>query len=216
LGGRADIDQSSKSTYSSLMMKNGFIAVSALMFFAGCRDPAQTSSNQSSLSMNDIKDDTSSKSLEVPIKRRKAIWEAMGKSQYPEVRPLLTREQFFLHSGGQADVWYNVAPYPEGMDQFEFHRMIRNRADVWDVLISITQLDSAPALSMEQYDTSGWFEWPNSDHTLIITTANEQQIRSWFPQDVQPNEIHIGDVPASWAKPKFVPEGFHQAWLWYD
>ncbi len=151
------------------------------------------------------------------IQRRKAIWEAMGENQYPEPRPLLSLEQFFLHSNGEADLWYNIAPYPEGIDQYEFHQTIRARSDVWDVLISVTQLDENPALDAKQFEESAWFEWPNSDHTLIITTADEATIRSWFPEKVQPDTIDIGERPGDvWRAPSFVPKDYHQAWLWYD
>lgn len=140
----------------------------------------------------------------------------MGESQYPEKRPLLTLEQFFLHSDGVANLWYNIHPYPENINQYEFHCSIRSRTDVWDILISITQLDSQPALSLDQYD-SNWFEWPNSDHTLIVTTANEETIRSWFPKNVQPDEVDFGDRSGTvWGSPTFVPKGFQHAWLWYD
>ncbi|MEM1150310.1 MAG: hypothetical protein AAGI03_15605, partial [Pseudomonadota bacterium] len=102
-------------------------------------------------------------------------------------------------------------------DQYEFHCSVRARPEVWDVLISITQIDQAPALSVEDFDTSWLFEWPNSDHTLIITTADEETIRSWFPNGVQPDEINITDeISPLWGAPAFMPKGYHQAWLWYD
>ena len=154
--------------------------------------------------------------LRTAIKRRAVIWEAMGESQYPETRPLLTLEQFFLHSNGEADLWYNLPDPPKDVSQYDFYKGIRERADVWDVLVSITQLDVEPALTPETFD-SDWFEWPNSDHTLIITTADEAEIRSWFPEKVQPGEIDIGDRSGTeWGAPSFVPKGYHQAWLWYD
>jgi len=156
--------------------------------------------------------------LKIAIQRRKAIWEAMGEKQYPDKRPLLTLEQFFLHSKGQADLWYNSPNYPEDIDQYEFHKKIRARPDVWDILISITQIDTPPALDLEPAKKENWFEWPNSDHTLIVTTADEKTIRSWFPEDVQPDEINIvEDSPGTeWAAPEFIPKGYYCAWLWYD
>ncbi len=158
-----------------------------------------------------------SNEIKTPLMRRKAIWEAMGETQYPEPRPLISLEQFFLHSNGEADLWYNIAPYPEGIDQYEFHQSIRARADVWDVLISVTQLDTVPALNTKQFEESPRFEWPNSDHTLIITTADEATIRSWFPEGVQPDMIDISDRSETiWGAPSFVPKDYHQAWLWYD
>ena len=155
--------------------------------------------------------------LSVPIQRRKAIWEAMGENQYPDPRPLLSLEQFFLHSNGEANLWYNIYPFPSGIDQYEFHSSVRARPEVWDVLVSITQIDLAPALNIEEFDISGGFEWPNSDHTLIITTADEETIRSWFPEGVQPDGIDITDeISPLWGAPPFLPKGYHQAWLWYD
>lgn len=158
-----------------------------------------------------------SQKLEEAIKRRKAIWEAMGKTLYPETRPLLTLEQFFLHSEGEADLWYNIYPTPEGIDQYAHYCSIRARTDVWDVLVSITQLDSVPAMNLTEQEQAPFFEWPNSDHTLIITTANEKTIRSWFPDNIQPDEIDFGSREGSeWGGPGFVPEDFELAWLWYD
>lgn len=157
--------------------------------------------------------------LIVAIARRWAIYEAMGKEIYPKKRPLLTLEQFFLHSAGEADLWYNIIDrsdhYPSSLEQYDFHRRIRERADVWDVLISITQLDDDP--EYEPSTEEDFFVWPNSDHTLIVTTADEAEIRSWFPENIQPDEINIEDrTGAEWATPAFVPKGYHQAWLWYD
>lgn len=155
--------------------------------------------------------------LKTPLMRRKAIWEAMGETQCPQIRPLLTLEQFFLHSNNEADLWYNLGAVPEGLNQYEFHCSIRARPNVWDVLISVTQLEDIPALTVKNYDDSGWFEWPNSDHTLIVTTADEAEIRSWYPDKFQPDEIDIADWSGSeWAVPSFIPKDFHQAWLWYD
>ncbi len=154
--------------------------------------------------------------LKTAIKRRSLIWEAMGESQYPKTRPLLTLEQFFLHSNGEADLWYNLPDAPKGQSQYDFHKAIRERANVWDVRISVTQLDEEPALTAETFE-SAWFEWPNSDHTLIVTTADEGEIRSWFPENAQPDEIDIGDRSGTeWGAPSFVPKGYHQVWLWYD
>lgn len=151
--------------------------------------------------------------------RRKAIWEAMGERLYPDNRPLLTLEQFFLHSLDTASLWYNILdvpePYGTAIGQYDFHRRIRERADVWDVLISITQLDEVP--DSEPSAAEPFFDWPNSDHTLIVTTADEAEIRSWLPEGVQPDEIDIDDrSDTPWGSPAFIPKGFHQAWLWYD
>lgn len=155
--------------------------------------------------------------MSIPLMRRKAIWESMGESQYPQKRPLLTLEQFFLHSDNQADLWYNLGQVPEGLNQYDFHCAIRSRPEVWDVLVSITQLDEVPALNVQDFDESRWFEWPNSDHTLIVTTADEPTIRSWYPKDFQPDEIEIADhAGTEFGAPSFVPKDFHQAWLWYD
>lgn len=173
---------------------------------------AQDSDSLKSETMTKVETD-----LDILIKRRKAIWEAMGENQHPNPRPLLTLEQFFLHSNNEADLWYNIYPYPENIDQYQFHQDLRARPEVWDVLISITQIDTPPALTVADYDQDGWFEWPNSDHTLIITTADEKTIRSWFPENVQPDQITIRtETQLPWKAPDFIPKGYHQAWLWYD
>lgn len=141
----------------------------------------------------------------------------MGKTQYPDKRPLLSLEQFFLHSANEADLWYNISPYPEEINQYEFHCSVRARIEVWDVLVSITQIDEEPNHNPDSFSKKGWFEWPNSDHTLIITSADENTIRSWFPSEVQPDEIDFGDRTGSeWNVPNFIPSEFKQAWLWYD
>ena len=141
----------------------------------------------------------------------------MGQTLYPTIRPLLSLEQFFLHSSGKPDLCYNIYPYPEKIDQYEFHCSIRSRPDVWNVYVSITQLDEEPALEASDLINDSNIEWPNSDHTLIVTSADEATIRSWFPDGVQPDTIDISDWSGSeWAVPPFIPSGFHQAWLWYD
>ena len=160
---------------------------------------------------------TVNKSTEAALIRRKAIWESMGETLYPTKRPLITLEQFFLHSAGEADLWYNIYPYPEDIDQYDFHCSIRARLEVWDVLISITQMDEEPIHAAPESVEKYHVEWPNSDHTLIVTRADEATIRSWFPSEVQPSEVTIGDwSDTAWGAPSFIPRGFHQAWLWYD
>ena len=112
---------------------------------------------------------------------------------------------------------YKFVAASDGINQYKFHCSIRSRPDVWDVLISVTQLEDIPALTVKDHDESGWFEWPNSDHTLIVTTADESEIRSWYPKVLQPTEVDIADWSGSeWAVPAFSPKDFHQAWLWYD
>ena len=112
---------------------------------------------------------------------------------------------------------YKFVAASDGINQYKFHCSIRSRPDVWDVLISVTQLEDSPALTVKDHDESWWFEWPNSDHTLIVTTADESEIRSWYPKVLQPTEVDIADWSGSeWAVPAFSPKDFHQAWLWYD
>ena len=87
-----------------------------------------------------------SEQLKNAVIRRLAIWDAMGRTLYPRQRPLLTLEQFFLHSMGGANLWYNIYPQPDGIDeidQYEFHAAIRAKPEVWDVLISITSWSSS-------------------------------------------------------------------------
>ncbi|NJO34463.1 MAG: hypothetical protein HC869_16370 [Rhodospirillales bacterium] len=92
-----------------------------------------------------------------------------------------------------------------------FWKSVRERDDVWDVLISIRQYD----FSETPYDPDG--EWVHSDVVLIITSAQPDDVVSWFPEHAVPE--FAGD---SWDdvgekhSHVFVPTGMKPLFFWYD
>ncbi len=128
----------------------------------------------------------------------------------PKVRPLVTIEQFFKGSGGQASLWYNLWREPEYVDEMEFWKGLRNKDTVWDVLISLTQLEyfNIP------FDADTWV---HSDHVVIITSSSPEEVLSWFPEYTAPEFIMDEWAEEGFVSAKvFVPRGMKPLLFWYD
>jgi hypothetical protein len=153
------------------------------------------------------------------ISRRhlEALVEVMGEfiegvrgTLVPQIRPLVTIEQFFKGSGGQASLWFNLWPEPENIDEMEFWKGLRNKDTVWDVLISLTQLE----FMNEPFDADTWV---GSDHVVIITSSTPDEVLSWFPEHTEPE--FISDEWAEegeFSAKVFVPTGMKPLLFFYD
>ncbi|MEQ1614995.1 MAG: hypothetical protein ABL904_19780 [Hyphomicrobiaceae bacterium] len=130
---------------------------------------------------------------------------------YPQVRPLVTLEQFFKGSNGQASMWFNQYPdVSKDIDELKFWRSLRDRNDVWDVLIMLRQYD----FSGEPFKADGG--WVGSDVVVIISSASPDELLKAFPKDAEP-EFQIDN----WSWPEahervFVPSGMKPLFFWYD
>jgi hypothetical protein len=88
--------------------------------------------------------------------------------------PLVTVEEFFLGNTEAGSIGCNLssAPSPE-----RFHRLfaaIAQRPEVKDIRVQITMFDVP--------------EWPFSDTVYVMTSATPEEVASWFPEDLKPDE----------------------------
>lgn len=153
----------------------------------------------------------------ISVPHLKALVERMGVLDntilggfYPKVRPLITIEQFFKGSNGQASMWHNQV-LRRTIDEPAFWKQLRDRSDVWDVLISLRQYDFYD----KPYSETG--EWVHSDVVVVITSAASGTIRSWFDDDIAPEIIEFkwGEEGEP-CEAVFVPSGMKSFICWYD
>jgi hypothetical protein len=148
----------------------------------------------------------------------KALVERMGEPKkglrgviVPKVRPLVTIEQYFKGSSGNATLWANNGGPPPGLHEATFWKTLRDREDVWDVLFSITQLDFVK----EPFDAP-WL-WVHSDHVVIITNAQPNDVLSWFPEGRVPEFTNDQwEERGEFSERVFVPSTMKPLWFWYD
>ena len=128
----------------------------------------------------------------------------------PDNRPLITLEQFFKGSAsGNASLWFNAVPqYLEGQfDEQKFWKSLRDRNDVWDVLVLLSEMD----LSNYPKDLA-----PYGDVVVVITSASPEDILKDFPHEyLQPD--YTGDEWGWFSTDTvFVPTGMKPLHFWYD
>lgn len=116
-------------------------------------------------------------------------------------RPLVTIEEFFEGNEELGSIGCNLLPTPDPSDFYKFFRSIASRSDVADIRVQITA-----------FDTPGW---PFSDTIYIMTTASHEDVISWFPDAVKPDETWLGFFEQAY-EPYSVPAGFHPIGCWWD
>ena len=158
----------------------------------------------------------------VSIPHLKALVERMGElddnalgGYYPKVRPLVTIEQFFKGSNGNASLWENQYYDPEAnIDEFEFWRSVRDRLEVWDVLVSLRQYDFLD----KPYQNNS--VWVGSDLVVIITSATPDEVLRWFPDGTEPefetDSWEVREAAGELHTRVFVPSGMKPLFFWYD
>ncbi len=116
-------------------------------------------------------------------------------------RPLVSVGEFFEGNAEVGSIGCNLpdAPGPELFH--ELFRKISQRPDVQDIRVQITQFDVP--------------EWPFSDTVYIMTSATPEEVASWFPEALQPDETWAGFVDQAY-EPYAVPAGTQPVGCWWD
>jgi hypothetical protein len=81
-------------------------------------------------------------------------------------RPAVPLELYFEGNHDEASMGCNLGNHPGIATFYEVLAGIRDRPDVHDVLVGITEVMSEP-------------EWPFSDHIHVITTAAPAEVVAW-------------------------------------
>jgi hypothetical protein len=131
-------------------------------------------------------------------------------NDFDRPRPLVGLEDYFEGNDDPGSIGYNLPGEQTGPAEiYALLRPIRDRDDVADVLIEIKDLE----------DPDGW---PASDTIWLIVGigVSVATVRSWFPDDLAPDEMYDSLDP-SWSNdpvdPPYDPApGTRAVQAWYD
>jgi hypothetical protein len=120
------------------------------------------------------------------------------------LRPLVTLEEFFEGNEDYGSIGYNFYPdQPAPAEFYELLKRIRNRPDVDDVRIEVSQHEVPD-------------EWPSSDTVWIIARAFPAEVAGWLGERFRADELVIG-WPTTWAvEPYSIPPGMRAIGVWWD
>ena len=118
-------------------------------------------------------------------------------------RPVVSLEEFFEGNKEVASIGCNLSPHPGVATFYSVLRAIREREDVQDVLVAIT-------------DDMGDEEWPFSDAVYVLTRASAKDVQRWaavLEPDPDPAEDYFPAPPA--RAPALLPD-HRVVTLWWD
>ncbi len=118
-------------------------------------------------------------------------------------RPVVSLEVFFEGNHDPASIGCNLPEHPGVAKFYAVLRGIRERPDVQDVLVAIT-------------DDMGDDEWPFSDCIYVLTRAPAKDVERWaaaLEPDPDPAEGYFPGPPK--RAPTLLP-GHHVVTLWWD
>jgi hypothetical protein len=137
-----------------------------------------------------------------PLERITERVNRLGDPDDPDTpRPLVSIDEFFSGNTEIGSIGCNLshAPSPE-----EFHTLFlafSQRPDVKDIRVQITMFDVP--------------EWPFSDTVYIMTTASAEEVATWFPAELRPDETWSGFLDQAY-EPYAVPAGVYPVGCWWD
>ena len=112
--------------------------------------------------------------------------------------PLVTLEEFF--DGNDDGGSLQCASLEVARPVFT---ALRERSDVADVRIGITQWDGAGT-------------WPLGEYLYLVTSADAETVAGWLKKaEVWADEYGIGNEHRE-REPLDVPDGMHVVWVWFD
>jgi len=116
-------------------------------------------------------------------------------------RPLVTVDEFFDGNTEVGSIGCNLESTPTPAQFYELFRVIGQRPEVKDIRVQITAFDVP--------------EWPFSDTVYILTSASPDEVASWFPKELAPDETWEGFVDQPY-EPYLIPEGTRPIACWWD
>ena len=126
----------------------------------------------------------------------------LGNPEDPRTpRPLLSIDEFFEGNDVVGSIGCNLDGEPAPEAFYNLLQAISQRPDVKDIRVQITAFDDP--------------DWPFSDTVYIMTTATPEEVATWFPEELQPNEVWDGFVDQPY-EPYEVPPGSRPVACWWD
>jgi hypothetical protein len=136
--------------------------------------------------------------------KRDALLRRIGPADtWDRVAPLVTLEEFFEGNDDGASIWCNLPSAPKPQKVFAILKGIRDRADVSDVKILVTQYDG------------GEDEWPFSDTVFIAMSGDAEAVNEWLGEDFAPDEMSVCEK-GGWPDGLKVPERHIVVAGWWD
>ena len=178
-----------------------FVILCFLLLLSGCKK------KESENDMGSKKEELIAKILQQPygkevLPKVGTVEEFVEDTSNPTPLPVVSLEDFFEGNEDLGSIGCNLIEHP-GIDTFyEVLREIRQRPDVQDVLVAISQIDE-------------YLDWPFSESLYIITSCSKERITEWV-KPLQPDEIGegwSGGRPPEAPEPK---EGYKVYWVWWD
>jgi hypothetical protein len=115
--------------------------------------------------------------------------------------PLVTIGEFFEDNEEVGSIGCNLSPAPEPKRFYALFQEVARRPEVKDIRVQITAFDVP--------------EWPFSDTVYVMTSAAPEEVASWFPEELKPDETWEGFVEQSF-EPYEVPPGCRPVACWWD
>jgi hypothetical protein len=126
--------------------------------------------------------------------------------------PLLTLAEFFDGNDEPGSILCNVVLSDAGEDEDdaptpqqvrEVLTALAERPEVADLRVVVTEADDPE-----------W--WPFADRVLVVTSADPETVRGWFPADYAPDEVvpQVGDRHP--VEQHDVPAGHAALLCWWD
>lgn len=117
-------------------------------------------------------------------------------------RPLVTIDEFFVGNTEVGSIGCNLDPAPSPERFHALFQAIARRADVADIRVQITLFDVP--------------EWPFSDTVYIMTSASPEEVATWFPEELKPDQTWSGFAAGQAYEPYIVPDGVEPVACWWD
>jgi hypothetical protein len=138
-----------------------------------------------------------------PLER---VTERVTRNGHPDaadtLTPLLSLEEFFEGNDVVGSIGCNLEGPPSPSQFYDLLKSIAAKSQVKDVRVKITMFDD-PA-------------WPFSDQIFVMTDASPEEVASWFPQKLRPDEVSEDSFQASQFEPYEVPRGTRPIACWWD
>jgi hypothetical protein len=116
-------------------------------------------------------------------------------------RPLVTVDEFFDGNSEVGSIGCNLDSTPSPEQFYALFREIARRPGVKDIRVQITAFDVP--------------EWPFTDTVYIMTAAAPEEVATWFPEELTPDETWEGFVDQAF-EPYEVPAGCKPVACWWD
>ena len=126
----------------------------------------------------------------------------LGNPEDPRTpRPLLSIDEFFDGNDVVGSIGCNLDSEPSPGTFYAIFQAIAQRPDVKDIRVQITAFDDP--------------DWPFSDTVYIMTSATPEEVATWFPEELKPDETWDGFVDQKY-EPYTVPNGTQPIACWWD